>query len=68
MYGELLFVILDGIRIEGLHSMRITMKAEFKTYPAIRHMVDLYNDNQSNALIKIISERFMHSRAYVDKV
>ena len=41
-HEELLFAILGGIRIEGLHSMRITLKVEFKTYPAIRHTVDLY--------------------------
>jgi hypothetical protein len=63
-YEELLFAILGGIRIEGLHSMRITLKAEFKTYPAIRHTVDLYNDNQTNTLIKKIAERFMLSTTY----
>lgn len=66
-YEELLFAILGGIRIEGLHSMRITLKAEFKTYPAIRHTVDLYNDNQTNTLIKKIAERFMLSTTYVGK-
>jgi hypothetical protein len=30
---DLMFAILGGIRIEGLHSMRITLKAEFKTCP-----------------------------------
>jgi hypothetical protein len=66
-YEELLFAILGGIRIEGLHSMRITLKAEFKTYPAIRHTVDLYNDNQTSTLIKKIAERFMLSTTYVSK-
>ncbi len=66
-YEELLFAILGGIRIEGLHSMRITLKTEFKTYPAIRHTVDLYNDNQTSTLIKKIAERFMLSTIYVGK-
>lgn len=66
-YEELLFAILGGIRIEGLHTMRLTLKAEFKTYPAVRHTVDLYNDNQTNALIKKIAERFMLSTTYVGK-
>lgn len=66
-YEELLFAILGGIRIEGLHSMRITLKTEFKTYPAIRHTVDLYNDNQTSTLIKKIAERFMLSTTYVGK-
>ena len=46
-YEELLFAILGGIRIEGVHSMRLRLKAEFKTYPTVRHTVDVYNDNQS---------------------
>ncbi len=66
-YEELLFAILGGIRIEGLHSMRITLKTAFKTYPAIRHTVDLYNDNQTSTLIKKIAERFMLSTTYVGK-
>jgi ABC-type dipeptide/oligopeptide/nickel transport system ATPase component len=66
-YEELLFAILGGIRIEGLHSMRITLKTEFKTYPPLRHTVDLYNDNQTNTLIKKIAERFMLSTTYVGK-
>lgn len=28
-YEELLFAILGGIRIEGLHSMRITLKTYY---------------------------------------
>jgi len=47
--------------------MRITLKVEFKSYPAIRHTVDLYNDNQTNAMIKKIAERFMLSTTYVGK-
>jgi hypothetical protein len=66
-YEEMLFAILGGIRIEGLHSMRITLKTEFKTYPALRHTIDLYNDNQTNTLIKKIAERFMLSTTYVGK-
>lgn len=66
-YEEMLFAILGGIRIEGLHSMRVTLKTEFKTYPPLRHTVDLYNDNQTNTLIKKTAERFMLSLSYVGK-
>ncbi|MDP4131038.1 MAG: hypothetical protein Q8939_12825 [Bacteroidota bacterium] len=64
-HEDLLFAILGGIRIEGLHSMRVTLKVEFKTCPAIRHTVDLYNDNQTGTLIKKMAERFMLSTTYV---
>jgi len=66
-YEEMLFAILGGIRIEGLHSMRVTLKTEFKTFPPLRHTVDLYNDNQTNTLIKKTAERFMLSLSYVGK-
>ena len=34
-YEEILFALLGGIRIEGLHSMRVTLKVDFKTFPSI---------------------------------
>ena len=43
-YEEMLFALLGGIRIEGLHSMRVTLKVDFKTFPSIRHSLDLYNE------------------------
>ena len=64
-YEELLFALLGGIRIEGLHSMRVTLKIDFKTYPSIRHSLDLYSDVQTEKLIKKIAERFSLSIPYV---
>ncbi len=46
-HEEILFALLGGIRIEGLHSMRVTLKIDFKTYPSIRHSLDLYNETQT---------------------
>jgi hypothetical protein len=40
-YEELLFALLGGIRIEGVHSMRVTLKVDFKSFPAIKHSLDL---------------------------
>jgi hypothetical protein len=37
-YEEINFALLGGIRIEGLHSMRVTLKVDFKTLPSILHM------------------------------
>ena len=64
-YEELLFALLGGIRIEGLHSMRVTLKVDFKTYPSIRHSLDLYNETQTQKLVKNIAERFTLSSTYI---
>ncbi len=64
-YEELNFTLLGGIRIEGLHSMRVTLKVDFKTFPAIRHGLDLYNESQTQKLVKSIAERFALTTTYV---
>ncbi len=66
-YEEMLFALLGGIRIEGLHSMRVTLKIDFKTLPSIRHGLDLYNETQTEKLIKNIAERFTLSTTYIHK-
>ena len=66
-YEEILFALLGGIRIEGLHSMRVTLKVDFKTFPSIRHGLDLYNETQTDKLIKNIAERFTLSTTYIHK-
>jgi hypothetical protein len=73
-YEELLFALMGGIRIEGLHSMRVTVKIDFKTmpdgrqaYPSIRHSLDLYNEIQTEKLVKKTAERFTLSTAYIQK-
>jgi ABC-type dipeptide/oligopeptide/nickel transport system ATPase component len=64
-YEELQFALLGGIRIEGLHSMRVTLKVDFKSIPSIRHGLDLYNETQTDKLIKKIAERFNLSTTYI---
>lgn len=66
-HEEMLFALLGGIRIEGLHSMRVTLKVDFKSFPSIRHSLDLYNETQTEKLIKKTSERFTLSTTYVHK-
>jgi hypothetical protein len=66
-HEELNFALLGGIRIEGLHSMRVTLKVDFKTLPSIRHGLDLYNETQTEKLIKNIAERFTLSTTYLHK-
>src|ERR1035437_6044133 len=65
-HEELTFTILGGIRLDGLDRMRVTLKAEFKTY-AIRHNLDLYNDSQLEKLIRKCAERFEIGTVYIGK-
>jgi hypothetical protein len=67
---ELGFTVLGGIRLEGLDRMRVTLKIEvldrkFKHYLnnpdiadlALRQNLDLYNDSQTEKLIRRTAER-----------
>ncbi len=64
-YEELEIVLLGGIRIEGLHTMRVTMKVSYKTYPSLRHTIDLYNDHQTTNWTKKIAERYTLNNNFV---
>ena len=48
--------VLGGIRLEGLDRMRVTLKVQVE-HLSIRHNLDLYNDNQTEKLIRKIAER-----------
>lgn len=48
--------ILGGVRLDGLDRMRVTLKVEVE-HLALRHNLDLYNDNQTEKLIRKIAER-----------
>jgi hypothetical protein len=64
-YEDLHFALLGGIRLEGLQSMRLTVKMDFKTYPSIRHSLDLYHEGQTEKLVKKAAERFTLRPSYV---
>ena len=51
--------VLGGIKIEGLDRMRATLKVELleSARPAVRHNLDLYNDNQLEKFIRKVAER-----------
>ena len=51
--------VLGGIKVEGLDRMRATLKAELpgSPKPPIRHNLDLYNDIQTEKLIRKTAER-----------
>lgn len=48
--------VLGGIRLEGLDRMRVTLKVKVE-HLALRHNLDLYNDNQTEKLVRKIAER-----------
>jgi transcription initiation factor IIE alpha subunit len=58
--NELLkLTVLGGIKLEGLDRMRSTLKIELKqsSVPPVRHNLDLYNDIQTEKLIRKAAER-----------
>jgi hypothetical protein len=58
--NELLkLTVLGGIKLEGLDRMRVTLKVELKnsSIPPVRHNVDLYNDTQTEKLIRKAAEK-----------
>ncbi|MEM6526527.1 MAG: hypothetical protein AAGF85_07520 [Bacteroidota bacterium] len=50
-YDHLEITILGGIRLEGLDRMRVTLKIQVE-HLALRHNLDLYNDTQTEKLIR----------------
>jgi len=58
--NELLkLTVLGGIKLDGLDRMRVTLKIELKnsSIPPVRHSVDLYNDTQTEKLIRKAAEK-----------
>ena len=58
--NELLkLTVLGGIKLEGLDRMRSTLKIELKnsSVPPVRHNLDLYNDTQTEKLIRKTAEK-----------
>jgi hypothetical protein len=51
--------VLGGINLEGLDRMRVTLKISLRnsSVPPLRHNLDLYNDNQTEKLIRKTAEK-----------
>lgn len=51
--------VLGGIKLDGLDRMRATLKIELvkSSVPPVRHNLDLYNDTQTEKLIRKTAER-----------
>jgi hypothetical protein len=58
--NELLrLTVLGGIRLDGLDRMRVTLKIELleNPRPPVRHNLDLYNDTQTEKLVRKCAEK-----------
>ena len=65
-YEQILFTVLGGIRLDYLDRMRVTLKIELKEQ-AIRHNLDLYNDTQTEKLVRKTAERLEIGTSYISK-
>ena len=63
-YEQLQFGVLGGLKVEGLERMRVTLKVEYKQ-TAIRHNLDLYNNESLDKLVRRCAERFALGTAYL---
>ncbi len=57
--GLLSIDVLGGVRLDGLDRMRVTLKLALpeSSIPPVRHNLDLYNDTQTEKLIRKTAER-----------
>ncbi len=54
--GMLDMAVLGGIRLDGLDRMRVTLKIQIE-HLSIRHNLDLYNDTQTEKLVRKVAEK-----------
>ena len=54
--GPIAITVLGGVRLEGLDRMRVTLKIQVE-HLALRHNLDLYNDNQVEKLVRKVAEK-----------
>jgi hypothetical protein len=63
---KLRIAVLGGIRLEGLDRLRTTLKVEADGL-ALRHNLDLYNDNQVDKLVRKVAEKLEVSTVVITK-
>ena len=64
-YETLLFTIMGGIKLEGLHQLRATLRIEHKLR-AFRHSLDLYNNGQLDGFIRKSAQKLELGPSYID--
>lgn len=59
-YSDELFTIdiLGGIDLQQIERMICTLRITYKNYPPLRSTLDLYNDNQSDKLIRTLCDKW----------
>jgi predicted transcriptional regulator len=64
-YETLLFTIMGGIKLDGLHQLRATLRIEHKLR-AFRHSLDLYNNGQLDGFIRKAAQKLELGPSYID--
>ena len=65
--ADIKITVLGGIKLEGLETMRATLKVESRNQ-AVRHNLDLYNDTQVTKLVRKVAERLEIGTSVVAQV
>ena len=50
--------ILGGVDVQQIERMVCTLRITYKNYPPLRSTLDLYNDNQSDKLIRTLCDKW----------
>jgi len=60
IYADTLFTIdvLGGVDLQQIERMICTLKITYKNYPPLRSTLDLYNDNQTDKLIRTLCDKW----------
>ena len=76
-YPPLHLAVLGGIRLDGLDRMRVTLKITYSRNSSpdgggwegasLRHNLDLYNDNQTEKLIRRAAEKLEVGTSFISK-
>ena len=64
-YETLLFTVMGGVKLEGLHQLRCTLRLEHKLR-AFRHSLDLYNNGQLDGFIRKSAQKLELGPSYID--
>jgi hypothetical protein len=59
-YADKFFTIdvLGGVNLLQIETMICTLRITYKNYPPIRYTLDLYNDNQTDKLIRTVCDKW----------
>lgn len=50
--------VLGGVNMEQIENLICTLRITYKHYPPLRYTLDLYNDNQSDNLIRTLCDKW----------